>query len=74
VNAVAVILDELAGRGVDPASGKWIGFPAAKLAAAATKDALDLREMPPTKITRDGLVMRRTNDQAGRLVYVTIPE
>jgi len=75
VNALGVVLDELASRGLDPASGRWIGFPAAKMAAATMKEALDVREHPKTKITRDGLVMRLTNDpNHARLVYVTIPE
>jgi hypothetical protein len=75
VSALAVVLDELASRGVDPASGEWIGFPKAAELAAQTKDTLDARTHPKTKITRDGLVMRLTNDPTGaRLIYVTIPE
>lgn len=38
LNAQALALDELANRGLDPNTGKWVGFATAKAAAEAIKD------------------------------------
>lgn len=70
VDLLALVAGELAARGLDVTTGKWIGFPAAKAAAAAHLAQLG---PAPTQFHADGSMSHVVAGPGRRPVRVSIP-